>query len=54
LKGAARGVEVLAGEPEAQKLSVARRVIDGAVRSALRNADAAIADAARPQVASRR
>jgi hypothetical protein len=54
LKGAARGVEVLAGEPEAQQLSVARRVIDGAVRSALRNADAAIVDAARPQVVSRR
>ncbi|HEY2732640.1 MAG TPA: HEAT repeat domain-containing protein [Polyangiales bacterium] len=48
LKGSARGVEISAGERAAQELSIADRVIDGAVRSALRNADQAIADAARP------
>ncbi|HEX4354649.1 MAG TPA: HEAT repeat domain-containing protein [Polyangiales bacterium] len=48
LKGAARGVEISAGERAAQELSIAHRVVDAAVRSALRNADQAIADAARP------
>lgn len=47
LKGAATGVEVPFGVPADQELSVARRVVDAAVRSALRNADPTIAEAAR-------
>jgi len=47
LRGAANGVEVPAGVPAVQELIVARRVVDAAVRSALHNADAAIAQAAR-------
>ncbi|MET0384791.1 MAG: HEAT repeat domain-containing protein, partial [Polyangiales bacterium] len=47
LKGAARGVEVPSGDPAAQRLAISRRVVDGAVRSALRNADAALGDALR-------
>jgi hypothetical protein len=63
LKGAARGVEVMTGVPSAADaaapaaelpLSVASRVIDAAVRSALRNADSTIADAARPSVVPQR
>jgi hypothetical protein len=47
LRGAARGVEIPAGERALQELSVASRVVDAAVRSALRNADSVIAQAAR-------
>jgi hypothetical protein len=47
LKGAATGVEIPAGAPAVQELSVATRVVDAAVRSALHNADPTIAEAAR-------
>jgi hypothetical protein len=47
LKGAATGVEIPVGVPAVQELSVARRVVDAAVRSALRNADYTIGEAAR-------
>jgi hypothetical protein len=56
LRGAARGVEIPAGERALQELAVARRVVDAAVRSALRNADNVIIDATRapgkPRVAA--
>jgi hypothetical protein len=51
LKGSARGVEVRVGARSVQELSIARRVVDAAVASALRNADAVIADAASEQQA---
>lgn len=43
LRGFARGVEVPAGDVEQQKRGIAQRVVEGAVKSALRNADTAIA-----------
>ena len=48
-KGGATGVEIPSGPPAAQELSVASRVIDAAVRSALRNADPTIAGAVRAE-----
>jgi hypothetical protein len=42
LKGAARGVELPSGELAQQKKMMARRVVDAAVKSALRNADSAL------------
>jgi hypothetical protein len=47
LKGAARGVETpsVEGAQAQQRLSMSRRVLDAAVRSALRNADTALTDA---------
>lgn len=47
LRGAARALEVPIPELERQKREIAQRVVDGAVRSALRNADVAIADSLR-------
>jgi hypothetical protein len=47
LKGAARAVEIPDGSPDQQLRAIARRVVDAAVRSALRNADTAIADIVR-------
>jgi HEAT repeats len=42
LKGSARAVEIPAGPPDQQQREIARRVVDAAVRSALRNADSAL------------
>jgi hypothetical protein len=42
-KGAARAVEVPKGDLDEQRLDIAQRVVAGAVRSALRNADSALA-----------
>jgi hypothetical protein len=42
-KGAARALEVPKGDLDEQKLGIAQRVVAGAVRSALRNADSALA-----------
>lgn len=47
LRGGARAVEVPIAELERQKREIAQRVVDGAVRSALRNAESAIADSMR-------
>lgn len=47
IKGAARAVEIANGDPDQQQLGVARRVVAGAVRSALRNADSTLAVAVR-------
>jgi HEAT repeat protein len=47
LRGAARALEVPIPELERQKREIAQRVVAGAVRSALRNADVAIADSLR-------
>jgi HEAT repeat protein len=44
LRGAARALEVPIPELERQKREIAQRVVDGAVHSALRNAETAIAD----------
>jgi len=46
-KGAARAVEVPKGDLDEQRLDIAQRVVAGAVRSALRNADSALAVAMR-------
>jgi hypothetical protein len=46
LRGAARAAEIANATPELQQPEIARRVVDAAVRSALRHADAAILDAA--------
>lgn len=46
-KGAARAVEIPKGDLNQQKLDIAQRVVAGAVRSALRNADSALAVAMR-------
>jgi hypothetical protein len=46
-KGAARAVEIPKGDLNEQKLDIAQRVVAGAVRSALRNADSALAVAMR-------
>lgn len=46
-KGAARAEEIPNGDPDAQQLGIAQRVVAAAVRSALRNADAALAVAVR-------
>jgi len=46
-KGAARAVEIPKGDVEEQQLDIAQRVVAGAVRSALRNADSALAVAVR-------
>lgn len=46
-KGAARTVEVPKGDLDEQRLDIAQRVVAGAVRSALRNADSALAVAIR-------
>jgi hypothetical protein len=46
-KGAARAVEVPKGNLDEQRLDIAQRVVAGAVRSALRNADSALAVAMR-------
>lgn len=46
-KGAARAVEVPKGDLDEQRLDIAQRVVAGAVRSALRNADSALAVALR-------
>ena len=47
IKGAARAVEIPIGDPDQQALAIAQRVVAGAVRSALRNADSALAVAVR-------
>jgi hypothetical protein len=46
LRGAARAAEIATATPELQQPEIARRVVDAAVRSALRHADGAILDAA--------
>jgi len=46
-KGAARALEVPQGNLDEQRLDIAQRVVAGAVRSALRNADSALAVAMR-------
>jgi hypothetical protein len=46
-KGAARAVEIPKGDLDEQQLDIAQRVVAGAVRSALRNADSALAVAVR-------
>jgi hypothetical protein len=46
-KGAARAVEIPSGNAENQQLGLAQRVVAAAVRSALRNADSALALAVR-------
>jgi hypothetical protein len=48
IKGAARGVELPQRETAQQKLAMARRVVDGAVRSALHNAEAMLAEFLQP------
>ena len=42
-KGAARALEIPKGDLDVQRLDIAQRVVAGAVRSALRNADSALA-----------
>lgn len=46
-KGAARALEIPNGDPDDQQLDIAQRVVAAAVRSALRNADSALAVAVR-------
>ena len=46
LRGSAHGVEIPLGERARQELTIATRVVDAAVRSALRNADNVIMQAA--------
>jgi hypothetical protein len=46
LRGSAHGVELPVGDLEQQKRGIAQRVVEGAVRSALRNAESAIKDTA--------
>jgi hypothetical protein len=46
-KGAAHAVEIPNGDPDDQQLDIAQRVVAAAVRSALRNADSALAVAVR-------
>lgn len=53
LRGSAHGVEVPVGDVEQQKRGIAQRVVEGAVRSALRNAESAIEDTAQRAHAAR-